>query len=111
MCAVRCYALTEKYLCREVKAIAAQFVTNHTVHVFVGGVEEKMVANKSITQHVDIVGPHDKMPRLTQILRSKPQGTRIIIFCSTKRMCDQLSSKSFSHTCFNKGFGKKHSID
>ena len=23
--------------------------------------------------------------------RSKPQGTRIIIFCSTKRMCDQLA--------------------
>ena len=26
-----------------------------------------------------------------QILRSKPPGSRIIIFCSTKRMCDQLS--------------------
>ena len=33
---------------KEVKAIAAQFVTNHTVHVFVGGVEEKLVANKAI---------------------------------------------------------------
>ena len=41
---------------REVKAIASQFVTNHTVHVFVGGVEEKLVANKSITQYVE-VGP------------------------------------------------------
>lgn len=29
------------------------------------------------------------MPRAT--CRSKPQGTRIIIFCSTKRMCDQLA--------------------
>ena len=27
-----------------------------------------------------------------QILRSKPPGTRIIIFCSTKRMCDQLTA-------------------
>lgn len=31
---------------KEVKAIAAQFVRNHPVHVFVGGVEEKLVANK-----------------------------------------------------------------
>jgi superfamily II DNA/RNA helicase len=35
---------------REVKAIASQFVTNRTVHVFLGGVEEKLVANKAITQ-------------------------------------------------------------
>lgn len=39
---------------KEVKAIAAQFVTNHTVHVFVGGVEEKLVANKAITQIVEV---------------------------------------------------------
>lgn len=31
---------------KEVKAIAAQFVRNHPVHVFVGGVEERLVANK-----------------------------------------------------------------
>ena len=33
------------------------------------------------------------MNRLSQILRSKPMGTRIIIFCSTKRMCDQLAGQ------------------
>ena len=37
--------------------------------------------------------PYDKMPKLQQILRSKPPGSRIIIFCSTKRMCDQLSNQ------------------
>lgn len=31
---------------KEVKAIAAQFVINDTVHIFIGGVEEKLVANK-----------------------------------------------------------------
>ena len=31
---------------KEVKSIAAQFVVNDTVHVFIGGVEEKPVANK-----------------------------------------------------------------
>lgn len=60
--------------------------------MFVGGVEERLVANKAITQHVLIMAPYDnKNSKLQEILRSFPPGTRIIIFCSTKRMCDQLS--------------------
>ncbi|GFH21465.1 uncharacterized protein HaLaN_18775, partial [Haematococcus lacustris] len=77
---------------REVKQIASQFVTNQTVHIFIGGVEEKLVANKSITQYVKVMGSsHEKLPELQRILRSKPGGTRIIVFCTTKRMCDQLA--------------------
>lgn len=76
---------------REVKAIARQFVTNHTVHVFVGAVEDKLVANKSITQHVVMVENHEKNTELARVLRSKPAGDRIIIFCTTKRTCDQLA--------------------
>jgi ATP-dependent RNA helicase DDX5/DBP2 len=37
-----------------------------------------------------VVENSEKMPRLTAILRGKPEGARVIIFCSTKRMCDQL---------------------
>lgn len=76
---------------REVKSIAAQFVTHQTVHIFVGGVEEKLVANKAITQYVYCIESFAKNAKLQEIIRSKPAGTRIIIFCSTKRMCDQLS--------------------
>ena len=36
------------------KNIASQFVTNQTVHVFIGGVEDKLVANKAITQRVRV---------------------------------------------------------
>ncbi|KAF5834590.1 P-loop containing nucleoside triphosphate hydrolase protein [Dunaliella salina] len=76
---------------KEVKAIASQFVGPRTVHIFIGGVEEKLVANKAITQHVKIMnGSFEKLPELTRILRSKPTD-RIMIFCTTKRMCDQLS--------------------
>lgn len=42
---------------------------------------------------LQVVGMHEKLPRLMQILRSKPHGTKFIIFCSTKRMCDQLSGQ------------------
>ncbi|PNH05882.1 ATP-dependent RNA helicase-like protein DB10, partial [Tetrabaena socialis] len=78
---------------REVKHIASQFVVNQTVHVFIGGVEEKLVANKSITQYVSVFNSsHEKMGELGRIIRAKPAGTRIIIFCTTKRMCDTLSN-------------------
>jgi ATP-dependent RNA helicase DDX5/DBP2 len=81
---------------QQVKSIAAQFVKPDAVCVFVGQVEDRLVANTSITQHVDVMGAMgggsaEKMPRLRQLLQSKPPGTRIIIFCSTKRMCDQLA--------------------
>lgn len=33
----------------------------------------------------------DKQRRLEQILRSQERGSKIIIFCSTKRLCDQLA--------------------
>lgn len=33
----------------------------------------------------------EKQRRVEQILRSKEPGSKIIIFCSTKKMCDQLS--------------------
>uniref|UniRef100_A0A061RKI9 RNA helicase n=1 Tax=Tetraselmis sp. GSL018 TaxID=582737 RepID=A0A061RKI9_9CHLO len=78
---------------REVKNIASQFVVNQTVHVFIGGVDDRLVANKAITQNVEIVNPMDKVNRVIQILRSQPPGSKIIIFCSTKRMCDQLSGR------------------
>lgn len=42
-------------------------------------------------QHVEMVKHFEKQRRLEQILRSQEPGSRIIIFCSTKRMCDTLS--------------------
>ncbi|KAF6260529.1 P-loop containing nucleoside triphosphate hydrolase protein [Scenedesmus sp. NREL 46B-D3] len=76
---------------KEVKQIASQFVRNHPIYVFVGGVEEKLVANKSITQVVMVVSQHEKMSQLLALMRSKPPGTKAIIFAGTKRMCDQLA--------------------
>lgn len=35
--------------------------------------------------------PYEKQRRVEQILRSQEPGSKIIIFCSTKRMCDTLS--------------------
>lgn len=44
-----------------------------------------------ILQHVEVLAHIEKHRRLEQILRSQEPGSKIIIFCSTKKMCDQLS--------------------
>ena len=48
-------------------------------------------ANKDITQMVHIVqNQGQKQQILTQIFGTLEAGSRVIIFTSTKRMCDQL---------------------
>lgn len=44
------------------------------VHVFVGGVEEKLMANKAIKQAVEVMmNPGGKMSRVQEILRCRYQ--------------------------------------
>ncbi|GAV67952.1 DEAD domain-containing protein/Helicase_C domain-containing protein/WW domain-containing protein [Cephalotus follicularis] len=74
---------------KEVRKIAADLLVN-PVQVNIGNVDE-LVANKSITQYVECLAPMEKHRRLEQILRSQEPGSKIIIFCSTKKMCDQLA--------------------
>lgn len=74
---------------KEVRKIAADLLLN-PVQVNIGNVNE-LVANKSITQNVEIVSPMEKQRRVEQIVRSQEPGSKIIIFCSTKKMCDQLT--------------------
>ncbi|KAL8038713.1 hypothetical protein ABFX02_11G125400 [Erythranthe guttata] len=79
---------------KEVRRIAADLLVN-PVQVNIGNADE-LAANKSITQHVEVLSQSDKRRRLEQILRSQEPGSKIIIFCSTKRMCDQLAD-NLSH--------------
>ncbi|KAL3378872.1 hypothetical protein AABB24_004678 [Solanum stoloniferum] len=74
---------------KEVRKIAADLLVN-PVQVNIGNVDE-LVANKSITQYIEVLSYMDKQKRLDQILRSQEPGSKIIIFCSTKKMCDQLA--------------------
>ncbi|XP_057983897.1 DEAD-box ATP-dependent RNA helicase 46 [Malania oleifera] len=74
---------------KEVRKIAADLLVN-PIQVNIGSVDE-LVANKSITQYVEVLSIMEKHRRLEQILRSQEPGSKIIIFCSTKKMCDQLS--------------------
>ncbi|XP_021311704.1 DEAD-box ATP-dependent RNA helicase 40-like isoform X3 [Sorghum bicolor] len=74
---------------KEVRRIADDLLV-HPVQVTIGSVDE-LVANSAITQHVEVITPSEKQRRLEQILRSQDSGSKILIFCTTKRMCDQLA--------------------
>nr|PNR49093.1 hypothetical protein PHYPA_010989 [Physcomitrium patens] len=74
---------------RKVRRMAADFLSN-PVQVSIGNVDE-FTANKAITQHVEVVESCEKQRRLVEMLRSQEKGSRIIIFCSTKRACDTLT--------------------
>ncbi|KAI7733606.1 hypothetical protein M8C21_015996, partial [Ambrosia artemisiifolia] len=74
---------------KEVRKIAADLLVN-PVQVNIGNVNE-LVANKAITQFVEVLAPMEKHRRVEQILRSQEQRAKVIIFCSTKKMCDQLA--------------------
>lgn len=73
---------------KEVRKIAGDLLVN-PVQVNIGN--DELSANKSITQHVEVVLPMEKQRRLEQIIRTQERGSKIIIFCSTKKLCDQLA--------------------
>lgn len=74
---------------KEVRKIANDLLVN-PVQVNIGSVDE-LSANKSITQYVEVVPQMEKQRRLEQIIRSQDRGAKVIVFCSTKRLCDQLA--------------------
>ncbi|KAK1407762.1 hypothetical protein QVD17_39388 [Tagetes erecta] len=74
---------------KEVRKIAGDLLVN-PVQVNIGNADE-LAANKSITQYVEVVPQMEKQRRVEQILRSEERGSKIIIFCSTKKLCDQLT--------------------
>jgi ATP-dependent RNA helicase DDX5/DBP2 len=44
-----------------------------------------------LIQHIEVITPSEKLRRVEQILRSQDSGAKVLIFCTTKRMCDQLT--------------------
>ncbi|KAF6264346.1 Asp-Glu-Ala-Asp box polypeptide 5 [Scenedesmus sp. NREL 46B-D3] len=73
---------------KEVQHIARQLCRNDPVRVFVGNVQEKLVANKDVTQLVAMLG--DAPDPYAQDDLANPQP-RVVVFASTKRDCDRLT--------------------
>jgi superfamily II DNA/RNA helicase len=80
--------------------VATAILTN-PIQVNIGDTDS-LVANKDITQVVEVCGGHQKQTRLMDILRDPPMmPLKAIVFCSTKRMCDQIGRR---YVCY--GFPK-----
>jgi ATP-dependent RNA helicase DDX5/DBP2 len=75
---------------KEVRKLASEFLSNPCI-VYIGNTDT-LVANKDVTQIVHVVeeNSRDKDYLVQDIIRKEGHGARIIIFCSTKKMCDML---------------------
>lgn len=84
---------------KKVRALANEFLKN-PVTVHVGDTSNQLVASKNITQIVKVVSQREKNDELHKLLLAinsdeqgfaKKQQAKILIFCGTKRYCDQLA--------------------
>ncbi|EKX52111.1 hypothetical protein GUITHDRAFT_65410, partial [Guillardia theta CCMP2712] len=75
---------------KEVRRLASDFLDKPCI-VYIGDTDT-LVANKDVTQVIKVIDDRfgEKDMILQDIIRGEGVGSRIIIFCSTKRMCDQL---------------------
>ena len=74
---------------REIQSLAADF-TKDAIQVTIGSTE--LAANKNVTQDIRVVnGEHEKNKLLYEVLEKAMDGSKVLIFTSTKRMADQLT--------------------
>ena len=73
---------------KEIQDLAREFLQN-PYQVLIGSPDLK--ANHRIAQHFDFSPDHEKYPTLIRILEKEMDGRRILIFCDTKRGCDEIT--------------------
>lgn len=76
----------------EVQTLASQFLLPGFLLVEVGGaLVEAGKANAQIEQHVTLCEESAKLAKLIALLEERMDGSKILIFCSSKRRCDMLT--------------------
>lgn len=74
---------------KEVRRIASEFLRDPVI-IYVGNCDD-LKANPDINQIVHVIQDYrQKDDLLERIIKDEGQGARILVFCSTKRMCDNL---------------------
>eukprot|EP00878_Enallax_costatus_P000912 GHUV01001042.1.p1 GENE.GHUV01001042.1~~GHUV01001042.1.p1 ORF type:complete len:564 (+),score=126.11 GHUV01001042.1:221-1912(+) len=75
---------------KEVQSIARDFLKN-PYQVIIGNPDLK--ANHNITQIVEVIAEYDKYPRLRELLKTimAEAAAKVLIFCETKRGCDEIT--------------------
>jgi len=76
---------------KEVQRLAATYLRPDAAMLFIGGAEQKLVANAAITQTFEQTDEASKPERLRQLVAELPAGSRTIVFCNTKIKCESLA--------------------
>merc|ERR1719215_1188288 len=74
---------------KEVQRLARDICREDPVHINVGSLDLRTA--HTIRQYVEVVQEQDKRGRLKRLLEKVMDGSKILIFCSTKRDGDQLT--------------------
>jgi ATP-dependent RNA helicase DDX5/DBP2 len=74
---------------REVQRLARDICKEDPAHINVGSLDLRTA--HTIRQYVEVVQEHDKRARLKRLLEKVMDGSKILIFCGTKRDGDQLT--------------------
>merc|ERR1719439_468772 len=74
---------------REVQKLARDICREDPVHINVGSLDLR--AAHTIRQYVEVVQEQDKKARLKRLLEKVMDGSRIMIFCESKRGGDTLT--------------------
>jgi len=74
---------------KEVQKLARDICREDPVHINVGALTLRTA--HTIRQYVEVVQEHDKRSRLKRLLEKVMDGSKILIFCGSKRDCDQLT--------------------
>merc|ERR1712048_57313 len=74
---------------KEVQRLARDLCREEPVHINIGSLSLR--AAHTIRQYVEVVQQHDKRSRLKRLLEKVMDGSKILIFCATKRDGDELT--------------------
>merc|ERR1711920_249196 len=74
---------------KEVQRLARDICREETVHINVGSLDLRTA--HTIRQYVEVVQEHDKRGRLKRLMEKVMDGSKILIFCASKRDSDQLT--------------------
>eukprot|EP00331_Platyophrya_macrostoma_P030090 CAMPEP_0176437136 /NCGR_PEP_ID=MMETSP0127-20121128/18426_1 /TAXON_ID=938130 /ORGANISM="Platyophrya macrostoma, Strain WH" /LENGTH=832 /DNA_ID=CAMNT_0017820673 /DNA_START=6 /DNA_END=2504 /DNA_ORIENTATION=- len=74
---------------KEVRKLAEDLCKEKPIHIVVGN--DDLAVNKAVTQLVKVVSPKAKFDTLLRLIRGIYDGSKILIFCQTKKTSDWVS--------------------
>uniref|UniRef100_A0A7S2Q812 RNA helicase n=1 Tax=Zooxanthella nutricula TaxID=1333877 RepID=A0A7S2Q812_9DINO len=74
---------------KEVQRLARDICKEDPVHINVGALELRTA--HTIRQYVEVIQEHDKRGRLKRLLEKVMDGSKILIFCASKRSSDDIT--------------------